>query len=410
MATIKKINHSYKVTVSCGYTADGRQVRKSATFTPNENMSERQIKRELDKFVANFEAKCHMGACVSGNVKFSVFADRWLEEQAKPKLKERTYHRYFQLRNRIYNEIGHIRIDHLNTLQIQTFINSLGEAGTNRAHPEKGLSPKTIRHYHTFISDVMNYAIQLGMITDNPCRNVILPKLERKEKEIYTLEEAETFLNLLNELDGDQMKYKVFFTLAIYGGMRKGEILGLEWKDIDYEHCTIDIMRASLYTPKTVKGSGEITHQGKGIYTDTPKTRGSIRTLKLPEFIFDMLREYRQWQDQQREALGDQWQDYDRLFTMFDGKPMSPSTPSNWLKQFQKRHDLRVVTPHSFRHLNASILIYGNLDAKTVSAALGHSNVTTTLDIYTHEFNKAQARASDAITNALNFHPNKKSE
>ena len=264
-------------TVSCGYTEDGRQVRKSATFTPNENMSERQIKRELEKFAANFEAKCHMGACVSCNIKFSVFADRWPEEQAKPKLKERTYHRYL-------------------------------------------------------------------------------------------------------------------------------------WKDIGYEHCTIDIMRASLYTPKTVKGSGEMTHQGKGIYTDPPKTRGSIRTLKLPEFIIDMLREYRQWQDHQQEALGDQWQDYDRLFTMFDGKPMSPSTPSNWLKQFQKQHNLRVVTPHSFRHLNASILIYGNLDAKTVSAALGHCNVTTTLDIYTYEFNKAQARTSDAITNALNFHPNKKSE
>ena len=70
----------------------------------------------------------------------------------------------------------------------------------------------------------MSYAIALGMISDNPCRNVVLPKLCRKEKEIYSLEELEEFLNLLNELDGDEMKYKVFFMLAVYGGMRKGEI------------------------------------------------------------------------------------------------------------------------------------------------------------------------------------------
>ena len=376
MATIKKIKNSYKVTVSCGYSTDGRQIRKSSTFTPREGMSEKQIKKELDKFVYEFEAKCHMGACVSGNVKFSVLADRWLEEQAKPKLKERTYHRYFQLRDRVYKEIGHIRVDQLNTFQIQSFINSLEKAGTNQAH----MSPKTIRHYHTFISDVMSFAIESGMISDNPCRNVVLPKLCRKEKEIYSLEELEEFLNLLNELDGDEMKYKMFFMLAVYGGMRKGEILGLEWKDIDFDYCTIDIMRSSL----------------------------SVRTLKLPDFIFDMLREYKQWQDGQRTALGDQWQDYDRLFTCYNGAPMSPSTPSNWLTRFQAKNGLRRVTTHSFRHLNASILIYENLDAKTVSACLGHSNVTTTLDIYTHEFNRAKARSSEALTKAIDFNPKKK--
>jgi Site-specific recombinase XerD len=87
---------------------------------------------------------------------------------------------------------------------------------------------------------------------------------------------------------------------------------------------------------------------------------------------------------------------------------MSPSTPSNWLTRFQTKNGLRRVTTHSFRHLNASILIYENLDAKTVSAYLGHSNVTTTLDIYTHEFNRAKARSSDALTKAIDLNPKKK--
>ena len=405
MATIVKRNGSYRITVSCGYSADGRQIRKSTTFTPGEKMTEKQIQRELDKFVKQFEQKCLMGAYVSGNVKFSVLADQWLEQEAKPKLKERTFYRYFQLRDRTYQAIGHIRIDKLNTMQIQSFINNLGEAGVNQANSEKGLSAKTIRHYHTFISDVMCYAIQLGMITDNPCRNVILPKLNRQEKDIYTIEEANEFLALIDKLEGDSLKYKVFFILAIYSGMRKGEILGLEWKDIDFDNCTIDIMRSSLYTPSTVTKSGKLSNQDKGIYTDTPKTRGSIRTLKLPGFIFDLLEEYRDWQNSQKAILGDQWNETDRLFTTFDGKPMSPSTPGNWLTKFQEQNNLRHVSIHSFRHMNASILINQSLDVKSISANLGHSNTSTTLDIYTHELTKANAKASEAISNALNFAP-----
>lgn len=106
--------------------------------------------------------------------------------------------------------------------------------------------------------------------------------------------------------------------------------------------------------------------------------------------------------------MGDRWIDTDRLFTACDERPIGNSTPLKWLDDFFKRTGLRKVTIHSFRHLNASLLINAGVDVKTVSATLGHSQVSTTLNIYAHTFAQAQARASEAVADALNFDEKKK--
>lgn len=185
--------------------------------------------------------------------------------------------------------------------------------------------------------------------------------------------------------------YQVFFTLAIYGGFRRGELLGLEWKDIDFGKDIISIRRESQYTKE------------QGIYTDTTQTRSSQRRLKLPAEVFELLKRYRLEQNLQRLQCGDQWVDTDRLFVAWNGMPIYPSAPYNWLDRFCQRAGMRKMKSaiHGFRHLNATLLIINHADVKTVSAALGHSQPSTTLNIYTHTFQAAQAEASDAIAAAL---------
>lgn len=161
--------------------------------------------------------------------------------------------------------------------------------------------------------------------------------------------------------------WKVFFHLAIYGGFRRGEICGLEWQDIDFDTGIISIRRTSSYT------------KAKGIYTDTPKTVSSRRSLKMPPHIISMLKQYRGAQAEYHLALGDQWAGTGRLMVKWDGNPMNPNTARKWLERFCKRTGMRMVNIHSFRHLNASLLITYGTDAKTVSAALGHTQVSTTL-------------------------------
>ena len=106
----------------------------------------------------------------------------------------------------------------------------------------------------------MDYAVKMGMIPDNPCRNVTVPKMDKKEIDCYSLEEAAHFLKLLEQ---EPLKYQAFFQLAIFGGFRRGELLGLEWKDIDFDTCLVSVRRTSQYT------------KAKGVYTDTTKTESS---------------------------------------------------------------------------------------------------------------------------------------
>ena len=130
----------------------------------------------------------------------------------------------------------------------------------------------------------------MGVVADNPCAKVTIPKGEVKEKHIYTPAEVERFLTLLNS---EPLKYRTFFNLMIYSGFRRGEMLGLEWKDVNFETNVISVRRTSNYTAK------------KGVYTDTTKTKKSQRSLKFPQEIMDMLKEYKAEQDEQALKYGD---------------------------------------------------------------------------------------------------------
>ena len=248
------------------------------------------------------------------------------------------------------------------------------------------LAPKSIKHYLSFISSVLDYAFRFNMIQDNPCRRVTVPTGPKVERECYTLEEAQRFLDSLEVVP---TKYQAFFVLAIYGGLRRGELLGLEWQDIDFQNHVVKVRRTSGYL------------KDRGVFTDETKTEKSRRTLKLPACVFNVLRLHRTNQLEDRLKLGDQWKDHGRLFTNLDESPMHPNTPYHWLKRFCEQTGQRFLGVHAFRHLNASLLINSGADVKTVSASLGHSQVTTTLNIYAHTFEETQARASEAVADLL---------
>ena len=282
MANITKRNNTYSIRVSCGYDSKGKQIIQSMTWKPEIGMSPKQIEKELNRQAVMFEEKCN-GGYQSKAVKFEVFAEEWFEFYAKPNLRNTTYERMLQLRGRAYAAIGHLRMDKITPRQIQAFVNTLSKEGANE-RTGKPLAPKTIRHNLSFISDVFSYAVKMGVVSENPCSKVTIPKGQPTEKKIYTIEEVEKFLTLLNE---EPLKYRTFFNILIYSGFRRGEMLGLEWKDVGFENNIISIRRTSNYTAM------------QGVYTDTTKTRRPQRSLKFPQEIMDMLKEYKEEQDAQ---------------------------------------------------------------------------------------------------------------
>lgn len=387
MATYTKRGNSYRIRASVGYTVDGKQILKSMTWTPAPGMTERQIERELNRQMVLFDEECRGSSLTDGHIKFQTFTEQWFVEYVSKTLGKRTQHNYHQMTPRVYEAIGHLYLDKITPRQIQRFINSLGEPGASQTAVNHGLSPKSIKNHLSLISSVFTYAVKMGMVQANPCRAVTLPPLETgKEKVCYTLDQAQQFLDALADAP---LKWQVFFSLALFGGFRREELCGFEFDDFDMEEHTVSVRRASLYTSKD------------GIFTAPTKTEKSRRTLKLPAWVFDLVKRLRAEQAMQRLALGDQWHECGRLFTKPDGSPIHPEQPYKWLKRFCAGKGLPFYGVHQFRHLNASLLIFNGEDVRSVSAALGHSQTSTTLNIYAHTFETAQARACDALAEAL---------
>lgn len=393
MATIKKRGNSYLIRVSCGYDINGNHKEQSMTWKPDEGMTKKQIEKELNRQAVMFEESVNHGFKTSA-MKFQELAEEWFAEYARLNLRSTTYERMKQLTHRIYPAIGHLRIDKISPRQLQGFVNSLAKEGANEK-TGKPLAPKTIRHNLSFISDVFSYAVKMGVVSENPCTKVTIPKGEVKEKQIYSQEELEL---LLNKLIDEPTKYRAFFYLISYTGLRRSEMLGLEWKDIDFEHNVISVRRTSNYTAE------------RGTYTDTTKTKRSQRALKISPFIMNILKQLKEEQDEEALRLGSKWVDTDRLFTKWNGEEMNNQTPYGWLKEFCEKNDLPFYGLHSFRHFAASALISAGLDVTTVSGALGHSCQTTTLNVYCHQFQNAQARVAEAMDGAFGFLDSRKLE
>lgn len=387
MATIRRRpNGTYEIKVSCGYGVDGKQRNQYKSYKPEPGMTKRQIEKEVQRQAILFEEDCKRGQ-ITAAVKFETFAEQWFEEYAKVNLRPTSYARMKQLTKRVYPAIGHKRLDKITARDIQKFITDMLTNGRN-LNNGKPLSRKTAVHHLSFISDVFSYAVRMGLLCDNPCRRVFVPKQEQEEKQIYTIEQVKI---LYENLKSEPMKYQVYLLLSIYSGYRRSEMLGLEWKDIDFEHDLIHVRRTSQYTSE------------KGIYTDTTKTRKSKRVSKMPASIMNLLRQFKADQNEEARRLGTKWEDYDRLFTKWNGAPMNPQTPFEWLKGYCERIGIPFRNIHSLRHLHASLLIFEGVDVVAVSEDMGHSVVGTTLNLYSHMFQEAKARNCDAISNALSF-------
>jgi len=356
-------------------------------------MTPRQIEKELQRQAVLFEENSKKGQ-ITASVKFETFAEQWFNEYAVLNLRSTSLERQKLFKKRVYAAIGHYRLDRINARLIQQFINSLAENGVNQ-RTGGGLSRKTMVHYLSFISCVLDYAVKMDMLSDNPCRRVTVPKGETKEKQVYTIDETEKFLELLQSAP---LKYRVFFVLDIYTGLRRSEMLGLEWNsDIDFDAGIIRVQRTSNYTAE------------RGTYTDTTKTKRSQRVIKIPSEIIELLREFKSEQETERERLGNKWVETDRLFVKWNGAPMNNQTPYGWLKEFCAEHDFPFRGIHVYRHQFASLLIGAGIDPVTVSAVMGHINPNVTLGIYSHEFQEHQAKACDAVANAFSFTKKKQS-
>jgi integrase len=245
------------------------------------------------------------------------------------------------------------------------------------------LSVSSIQTAHRIISAVLSKAVKWGYIAFNPAINADLPKMNTKKAAYLDVEDARLLLNLLHN---EPIKYRAMVSIDLLTGLRRGELLGLRWCDIDFDNEVITVAQTSNYV------------KGRGVYVDTPKSETSERQIKVAQTAFILLREYKAWQDERRDKCGDYWKETDdRIFTSEDGSLIHPDSLTRWFKSFVTRHGFPDVHLHSLRHTYASIMIADGTPLVVVSSNLGHAQVSTTSDIYSHVIKSSAVKAAESV-------------
>lgn len=455
MATIEKRGETYRITVSIGYYVNGKQIRKRMTYKPPENLTPSQLKKDLQKKALDFEEKCQSGLYLDGSIKLADYIPMFYKDYCKNNIRESTLIGYKAKEKHIVERLGHLSLekiqphhllefyDYLRTdagrddiryictiPDFKGFANSKGftqkslceKAGVSQSiftscnsgrklrkdTAEKvaaalgmkmneafipdpdwktTLSDSSVLHYHRLLSDMFERAVKWQIIKENPCKRVDAPRVKRKEADYLDEHEASEILNALADVP---FKYRMAITLLIYSGMRRGELCGLEWSDIDFDYMTIDINKASLYLT------------GVGTIQTELKTDGSHRVIKMNSYVMDMLKAYKQWQDNEKAEMGDKWEEHNKIFTQQNGKPIYPGTISSWYYSFIRENGFKESHLHSLRHTNATLLIASGVNVRTIASRLGHSQVSTTTNLYSHPLRTADERAADALGDILN--------
>ncbi|HIR89010.1 MAG TPA: site-specific integrase [Candidatus Fimimorpha faecalis] len=421
MASIRKRNNTYQITVSNGRDVQGKQQIKTKTWKPDPRKSNHQNRKELEAFAFRFEQAVREGSYLEGEtITFQMFAQLWLEQHAAYHLRITTRNAYeYTIQNYLIPAFGSYKLTKLQPLSIQIFYNQLRHA--KRKDGKQGtLSSSSIRKIHNILSSMLSTAVQWQLIESNPCRRISPPRQQKLNTENYfTLEQVQLFLELLdkpyfttcpshNRINETGKSYpvseyqahhtiplqqKLFFYMALFGGFRRGELLALTWDDIDFAEKSVSITKST------------ISYKGKQM-EDLTKNYSSMRVVTLPDSIMTMLKNYQIEQKQYKVSIGNQWIGKNYLFIQWNGKQMNLSTPYHAFKKIIKNYNDSVkdeskklpdIPLHGLRHTSATLLISQNVDVKTVSNRLGHAQTSTTMNIYAHSLKKMDEKAADTL-------------
>lgn len=311
----------------------------------------------------------------------ATYMASWLA-QKRMSIRPGTYKTYRWLVNfHIIPRLGHHKMVNLAPQHLIEMYNQL-------LNGEHRLSPQTINHLHKVLHDALETATQWEAITKNVAKLVKPPKIPKAETKVWNEEELGQFLIFTKS-----SRYYIIFLLAATTGMRRGEILGLKWADIDLEKRKLSVRRS-------------YTQGDKGYIFQEPKTASGIRTIVLSQMTVNALQQQKQMLEDDRKKLeqaGMEYKDYGMVAQTRNGMPINPSfLESRWRDLLQKS-GLPQLRLHDLRHTHASLLLKAGIHPKAVSERLGHSSIMITLDRYTHLFPSLQEDAAQQLDSMLAF-------
>lgn len=380
MGSIVKVTNSkgvhYKAIYELPAYVDGKRRRTSKTFpvgTPLRDVKQFLAEKSLER------SRCG-NLSQEYNLTFGQFADMYFETYTQF-LSPSTVHGYQLAYNNckshgLRNYFGNAPLRKITQRHIQGYVNFLNSQ----------VSPKSIKNYVMLLNTLFKLAVQQKIINraDNPMIDIKKPPQRKKPIEAYNLEE----FNLLLKLSAEDINpdIKLIIHLGLLTGIRRGEMAGLLWDDVNWEEGSIHINKSRL----VIEGQE---------YIKEPKTDAGIRKIFVPEQMMEVLKEYRRRYNLNRMKYGVDFQDSGYVIVKPNGEPFTPQGITNNYLRFMRRHsdEIRYLKFHGLRHTYASILCENGTPVKTVQHNLGHSDVALTLQVYAHSYKSTQIEAAQKL-------------
>lgn len=366
----------YRISITIGRSSNGKLIRKEFYGS-----SKKEAEKKRDEYLNNI----NQGLDINYNKKqLSESMILWLNEYVKISNKPSTYDRYLGIYNNYIDKsvLSNKVIESIKPMDIQIFYNSLYKSKKTSS---------TINTINKVLKSFFTFAFNQGYITNNPCikGKVVIPgdlKSEAKEIEIFSDEDISKILNSKNNV---LIKYLSIFSLAT--GMRRGECLGLQWKDIydDEVHIERSSKTVALYDENSVKRYKSILQ--------SPKTQKSKRVIPLPNSLKSILKDIRAIQAQNKLLAGSSYIDNDLIFCTEIGKLLDDRNISRSFKRFLKSCDVEYKNFHALRHTYATKQFELGVPLKTVSVLLGHSDIYITANRYTHVLKHHKEQSVDFL-------------
>jgi integrase len=378
--------------------------RKTQIF----NGPEKQARRALHRF----ETEVDMGTYLdTGGLTFGEYLESWLKDYVAFSLSPNTLQSYKGVVNgRVIPLLGHIPLDKLKPMHLKEFYRKIIEEGQldNNASRRKDastwnrkpISEGRIKYYHRIIHRILRSAVEDELIFRNPADVAKPPKMDQRIIKDWDTE-IDTHIKVLTEDQVKQMlegakntPYYAMLVVDVKTGLRRGELLGLRWKDIDLDEGLLSVRQ-------TVGHNKEL-----GTFFKPPKNKGSRRTIMIDEDVITVLKKHQLEQKQlyrwfNSKHPGEPQGDPVLVFTRRDGQPLSPNAITQWFPRFLAKQGLLALNFHCLRHTHASLLLHEGVDIKQISERLGHSNIRITYDIYSHLFPDQEKEAVDKLRDRL---------
>ena len=364
---------TWELTVTLGSDYKGKKKRFYKTV--------RGTEAEAEKELVLFYADCLRGNFAPGTEQtIEQIVQSYITDRPEGSLKANTLRGYQQdLDHRIAPYIGSLRLTKATPRTLQSWVDDMSSK----------YSPKTVHNSIGLLHAAFERLIKFGELDSNPCDRLTAPKNIRKEAESYTKEETALFIAALEQMPREKIVDKVAFELALFCGLRRGEILGLDWEDIDINNYTVRVRQTRYEGNEGLKR------------TDTPKTEKSRRTLSFPKAMrADLVTLYGLYSER-KLIFGSEWYDSPALIRGVYGRPLSGADLLEHLHKFQKENGLRQLTLHQLRHTHISAMVRVGLDGKTIQEHAGHSTLSTTYNIYSHVFEEEGDQVAEEVYRSM---------